>query len=93
MIKRVLGLALCALFLALRASAEAQQEKLRIVGRIGSGLASAPISAANFEAFRQSLRELGWIEGKNLTIERGALGWHRPGSVRPPGGRTGSVAT
>src|SRR5262245_49771164 len=27
------------------------------------------LNAANFEAFRQSLRELGYIEGQNLIIE------------------------
>ena len=30
---------------------------------------SMDLNAANFEAFRQSLRELGYIEGANLTIE------------------------
>ena len=30
---------------------------------------SLPLNAANFEAFRQALRELGYIEGRNLVIE------------------------
>lgn len=30
---------------------------------------SAPVPARWHEAFRQSLRELGWIEGQNITIE------------------------
>src|SRR6516164_6679666 len=30
---------------------------------------SMELNAANFEAFRQSLRELGYIEGQNLIIE------------------------
>jgi putative ABC transport system substrate-binding protein len=30
---------------------------------------SRPSNAANFEAFRQTLRELGYMEGRNLVIE------------------------
>jgi len=49
-------------------AAEAQQPKK--VPRIGFLIAPAPsISTARLEAFRQGLRELGYVEGKNLIIE------------------------
>jgi putative ABC transport system substrate-binding protein len=48
--------------------AEAQQQaKIR---RIGFLVASSPSAfAARNQAFRQRVRELGWIEGKNIAIE------------------------
>ena len=49
--------------------AEAQPAKMRTVGRLASGSPSDPISVSHFDAFRQGLRDLGWTEGKNLTIE------------------------
>ena len=49
-------------------SAEAQQPKK--VPRIGYLSGSPPLSIAQHnEAFRQGLRELGYIEGKNIVIE------------------------
>ena len=48
--------------------AEAQQPKK--VPRIGFLLGGSPSSASPFtEAFRQGLRELGYVEGKNIVIE------------------------
>src|SRR4051794_34939666 len=43
------------------------QPPLRVarVGFLGNTNASSP----NFEAFRQGLRELGWVEGQNLVME------------------------
>src|SRR4051812_32305329 len=39
--------------------------------RIGFVSNSSPASGGSqFEAFRLGLRDLGWIEGRNLTIER-----------------------
>jgi putative ABC transport system substrate-binding protein len=66
--KKVTVPALCALLFALSLPAEAQQPKK--VTRIGY-LAAASLSAnaARTEAFRQGLRELGYIEGKNIVIE------------------------
>jgi putative ABC transport system substrate-binding protein len=67
-------LALSALFLALSFPAEAQQPAK--VPRIG-WLTGGPVFAnpATTEAFRQGLRELGYVEGKNIVIEwRGADG-------------------
>src|SRR5688572_22647496 len=59
---------LSALLLALSFPADAQQ--LTKVPRIGY-LTGASLSSqsANTEAFRQGLRELGYIEGKNIVIE------------------------
>jgi len=65
---RVLISVLCAMLFALCSSAEAQQTKK--VPRIGflSATSSSAI-AARVEAFRQGLRELGYVEGKNIVIE------------------------
>jgi putative tryptophan/tyrosine transport system substrate-binding protein len=67
--KRKLGsFALCAMLFALCASAEAQQPKK--VPRIGYLIApSLSANAARVEAFQQGLRELGYVEGKNIVIE------------------------
>ena len=54
--------------LALGVIAEAQQPKK--VPRIGFlGASSASVLAARIEAFRQGLRDLGYVEGKNIVIE------------------------
>jgi putative ABC transport system substrate-binding protein len=66
--KILIRLALCALLPALCASAEAQQPKK--VPRIGMlGIVSASAAEGRIEAFRQGLRELGYVEGKNIVIE------------------------
>ncbi|MGH7771384.1 MAG: ABC transporter substrate-binding protein [Candidatus Binatia bacterium] len=65
MSKRIIGLALGAMLLALNFPAEAQQPKK--VSRIGFLSASRP--QPRDEAFRQGLRELGYIEGQNIVIE------------------------
>jgi len=66
--KNVIRLALCAVLFALCSSAEAQQPKK--VSRIGYLNASSPsTNTARIEAFRQGLRELGYVEGKNIVIE------------------------
>jgi ABC-type uncharacterized transport system substrate-binding protein len=62
------GLILITVLFALCSSVDAQQPKK--VFRIGILSGSAPASeSARFEAIRQALRERGYIEGQNITIE------------------------
>src|SRR5262249_8626476 len=66
--KKLIGVALCALVLALGSSIEAQQPKK--VPRIGYLSSSDPASeSTRAEAIRLALRERGNIEGQNITIE------------------------
>jgi putative ABC transport system substrate-binding protein len=67
--KRKLGsFALIATLFAPSVSVQAQQP--RKVSRIGwLGGASASAVASRLDAFRQGLRELGYVEGKNIVIE------------------------
>jgi putative ABC transport system substrate-binding protein len=66
--QRISTLALGAMLLALCASAEAQQAmKIPRIGFLDHSTASG--MAVLVEAFRQELSKLGWIEGKNITIE------------------------
>jgi putative ABC transport system substrate-binding protein len=60
--KIFIHLALGAMLLALRVPTQAQQPtKIPRIGNLSSGAASS--------AFRQGLRELGYVEGKNIIIE------------------------
>jgi putative ABC transport system substrate-binding protein len=66
--KTVFGFTLSALFLALCVSVEAQHPKK--IARIGVlGGASASALSTSVESFRQGLRELGYVEGKNVVID------------------------
>ena len=61
-------LALCSLLLAPCFPVDAQQTgKIFRIGFLDPSTASG--SAVLVDAFRQELRKLGWIEGKNITIE------------------------
>jgi putative ABC transport system substrate-binding protein len=60
----VLGGAAAAWPLAARAQ---QPERMRRIGVLET--ISAELNATNFEALRKGLRDLGYIEGQNLTIE------------------------
>jgi putative tryptophan/tyrosine transport system substrate-binding protein len=66
--KNVICLTLCAILLALCASASAQQPTK--IPRIAY-LTAASLSAISerTDAFRQGLRDLGYVEGKNIVIE------------------------
>ena len=66
--KTVIGFALTALLHALCLPVQAQQATK--VPRIGFLSAASPSAiSARIEAFRQGLRELGYVEGKNIIIE------------------------
>ena len=66
---RLLISSLCALLFALSISAEAQQQpKVPRIGYVtGSGGANNP--GPNIEAFQQGLRDLSYIERKNILVE------------------------
>jgi len=66
--KKVIGVALGALLFAPSVSAHAQQMgKVFRIGFLDNSTASG--MAVLVGAFRQELSKLGWIEGKNITIE------------------------
>ena len=65
---KIITLALCAMIFALCFPAQAQQTAG--IPRIGILIAATASSdSARIEAFRQRLRELGYVEGKNIVIE------------------------
>ena len=68
MSKKIFSLALVTVLLALSFPADAQQTgKIFRVGFLDNSTASG--SAVLVKAFLQELSKLGWIEGKNITIE------------------------
>jgi putative ABC transport system substrate-binding protein len=69
--KKILRFALCAVLLTLNFPAEAQQpEKIPRVGFLSRTSAPTPTTPyPSGDAFRQGLRDLGYIEGKNILIE------------------------
>src|SRR5437667_5347878 len=71
---KIIGLSLCALLLVLcslllapRYPVQAQPAKVPRIGFLAAVSLSA--NSVRFEAFRQGLRELGYVEGKNIVIE------------------------
>jgi putative ABC transport system substrate-binding protein len=64
---------LLAIFVTLAACGEmvkAQQpQKIYRVGRLSEGSPSDALSKASYDAFREGLRDLGWIEGSNIVLE------------------------
>jgi putative tryptophan/tyrosine transport system substrate-binding protein len=69
--KQITVLTLCATLSALCYSVSAQQPagKVPRIGVLHTGSASDPVNSRRLEVFRQSLRDLGYIEGKNINIE------------------------
>jgi ABC-type uncharacterized transport system substrate-binding protein len=65
--KKLVGLAVGALFAAVNATAEAQQPSK--LPRVGFIMADASGPDPRLDAFRQGLRELGYVEQKNLTVD------------------------
>lgn len=62
--KSIFALTVCALLFALCAGAEAQTAKVPRIGYLTDGA-----GAAYLDVFRSGLRELGYIDGKNIKIE------------------------
>lgn len=71
--KKVFRIVLCTLLLALSNPAQAQQPKsIPRLGYLSRDLRPSDSRAAaprNLEAFRAGLRQLGYVEGKNIIIE------------------------
>jgi putative tryptophan/tyrosine transport system substrate-binding protein len=66
--RKITVIALSAMLFALCGSGDAQQTgKIFRIGFLDNSTASG--IAVLSESFRQNLRKLGWIEGKNITIE------------------------
>jgi putative ABC transport system substrate-binding protein len=66
--RKITVLVLCAMLFARCGSVDAQQTgKIFRIGILDPSTASG--SAVLWEAFRQELSKLGWIEGKNFTVE------------------------
>src|SRR5215469_5627429 len=67
-LKEIVCVVFGALLLALGSSAEAQEpKKIPRIGYLTGGPNPAMVSRT--EAFRQGLRDLGYVEGKNIIIE------------------------
>jgi putative ABC transport system substrate-binding protein len=69
MTKQIFGFVLSVIFFALCGSAQAQQpKKIPRIGYLFAGPSSLEYSSRT-EAFRQGLRDFGYIEGKNIVVE------------------------
>jgi putative ABC transport system substrate-binding protein len=67
--RSLLHIALCSFLLALCPSASAEQrEKVHRIGYLSSGKPSTSTDPG-IDAFRQRLRQLGYVEGQNVVIE------------------------
>jgi putative ABC transport system substrate-binding protein len=69
--KRILNIVLGALLCGFSVSVEAQQPagKIPRIGFVDSGSAADPQNVVFREAFLQGLRDLGYVEGKNINID------------------------
>jgi putative ABC transport system substrate-binding protein len=65
----IVTLALGLLAALLDAAAAQRPEKVPRVGYLNPGSPSDPLSQRRLEAFRQGLRDLGYVEGQNIAIE------------------------
>ena len=61
----LLGGAVAAWSLAARSQ---QPDRMRLIGVL-AGIADDPIMHARYDAFLQGLKELGWIDGRNIRVE------------------------
>ena len=70
MTKKIILLALCSLLLAPRSAVEAQQQsKIPRIGYLTGSVGTATNPDPTTHAFRQRLKDLGYIEGKNIAVE------------------------
>src|SRR5262245_8359449 len=68
--KVMVGLSLCAVLFALCGPVEAQQtKKIPTVGFLLEGFPSSVSDSTRIETFRNGLREIGYTEGKNISID------------------------
>ena len=69
--KKISYIAIGALLSVFSVRVEAQQPagKVPRIGFLTTGSASDPLIALRLDAFRQGLRDLGYVEGKNINIE------------------------
>jgi putative ABC transport system substrate-binding protein len=69
--KKIFGITLGALLYVFSVRVETQQPagKVPRIGFLDSGSASEPRNTLGVDAFRQGLRELGYLEGKNITVD------------------------
>jgi putative ABC transport system substrate-binding protein len=65
----IVTLILSLLVAPLASPAAQPPEKVPQVGYLNPGSASDPLKQRRLEAFRQGLRELGYVEGQNIAIE------------------------
>ena len=62
---------------ACRLPLQAQQPAKVASNRVFSSAAIAPMASTSAAAFRQGLRELGWVDGQNVVIEVAIRRWAR----------------
>jgi ABC-type uncharacterized transport system substrate-binding protein len=63
-------LAVCAMLVVPCSPLQAQQpQKIYKVGRLSAGSPADPLSKATYEVFQEGLRDLGWVEGKNIVLD------------------------
>jgi putative tryptophan/tyrosine transport system substrate-binding protein len=65
--REISAVALCAMLFAFCSSVQAQPKKVPRIAYLAASPASA--NAGRLEAFRQGLREIGYVEGENILIE------------------------
>ena len=67
--RRVLLISLAGVITAPLAAAAQPAKKIARIGFLSPSSLSDPRTRSFVEAFRQGLRDLGWVEGQNVTIE------------------------
>jgi len=69
--RRIVLSAMAAILVALPLASRAQPAaRVYRIGFLGAASASAPVSVRRIEAFRRGLHELGYLEGKNIIVDR-----------------------